>query len=101
MPKFTFEEIKEFLLQSIQEHKCEAELSLFFSDNPNEYMIIIYEDHCSFQRCGNIENTSGEYNYATLDELYQATQIDNIILEKDWTKVTDIDCFAFDALGIW
>lgn len=87
MPKFTFEKIKEFLLKSIQEYNCEAELRLFFSDNPNEYMIIIYEDHCSFQRCGNLEHQDREYDYATLDELYQATQIDNIILERIGIKL--------------
>jgi len=101
MIKYTFEEIKRLLLKSINEHKCEAELSLIFIDNPNEYMIIIYEDHCSFQRCGNIENKSGEYNYATLDELYRAKQIDDIILERDWDKIMDIDSFDLSVLKLW
>lgn len=99
MPKFTFEDIKLLLLKSINEYKCEAELELVFADKPHEYMIIIYEGHCSFQRCG--KNGSGEYNYSTLDELYRAKQIDNIILEKDWNKIVDIYCFDFDILGIW
>ena len=50
--EFTFEEIKTLLLKSIDEYHCEAELHIFFADNPEEYMIIIYKDHCSFQRCG-------------------------------------------------
>lgn len=41
MPQFTFEEIKAFLLKCINEYGCEAELSLKFSDRPNEYMIIV------------------------------------------------------------
>ena len=53
MTNYTFEEIKGLLLKSIQEHDFESELRLCFHDNPNEYMIIIYDDHCSFQRCGN------------------------------------------------
>ena len=99
MPQFTFEEIKAFLLKCINEYECEAELSLKFSDRPNEYMIIIYEDHCSFQRCGNAKEQSGEYEYATLDGLYTAQLIDDIILERDWNKITDIECMDFDILG--
>ncbi len=45
-------------------------------------MIIIYDDHCSFQRCGSLEEQSGEYNYKTLDELYKAQQVDGIIIER-------------------
>lgn len=99
MSKFTFAEIKAFLLKSINEYGCEAELSLKFSDRSNGYMIIIYEDHCSFQRCGNAKEQSGEYDYATLDELYTAKLIDDIILERDWNKIIDIDCMDFDILG--
>lgn len=61
MTNYTFEEIKGLLLKSIQEHDFESELRLCFHDNPNEYMIIIYDDHCSFQRCGNPKEASGEY----------------------------------------
>lgn len=99
MPKFTFEEIKAFLLKCINEYGCEAELSLKFSNKTNEYMIIIYEGHCSFQRCGNAKEQSGEYDYTTLDELYAAQLIDDIILERDWNKITDIDCMDFDLFG--
>lgn len=96
-----FEEIKTLLLKSINEYNCEAELRLTFADRPNEYMIIIYEEHCSFQKCGKVEERSGEYNYATLDELYRAQQMDDIILERDWNKITDIDCSDFDMLRLW
>lgn len=101
MHRLRFEEIKTLLLKSIEEHKCEAEVSLTFADKADEYMIIIYEDHCSFQRCGIAEEQSGEYNYSTLDALYRAQQVDNIILERDWDKITDIACTEFDILGLW
>ena len=99
--EFTFEEIKTLLLKSIDEYECEAELRLFFENNSNEYMIIIYKDRCSFQRCGNIKKSSGEYYYKTLDELYTATQVDDIILKKDWDKIIAFDCEDFEILGFW
>lgn len=46
-------------------------------------MIIIYEDHYSFQRCGNVKEQGGEYDYAALDELYTVQLIDDIILERE------------------
>lgn len=55
MAKYTFEEIKTLLLKSINEEHIEAELRLVFKDKPDEYMITIYDDMCTFQRCGNIE----------------------------------------------
>ena len=57
---------------------------MYFNDNPNKYIIIIYEDHCPFQRCGTPKEVNGEYNYESLDELYKAQQIDGIVLERDW-----------------
>lgn len=100
--EFTFEEIKTLLLKSIDEYHCEAELHIFFADNPEEYMIIIYKDHCSFQRCGsNDKKSSGEYNYKSLDELYTAAQVDDIILKRDWDKITAFNCEDFEILGFW
>ncbi len=100
--EFTFEEIKTLLLKSIDEYHCEAELHIFFVDNPEEYMIIIYKDHCSFQRCGsNDKKSSGEYNYKSLDELYTAAQVDDIILKRDWDKITAFNCEDFEILGFW
>ena len=87
MTNYTFEEIKGLLLKSIQEHDLESELRLCFHDNPNEYMIIINDNHCSYQRCGNPKEASGEYNYESLDELYKAQQVDGIVLERDWGKL--------------
>ncbi len=101
MAKYTFEEIKTLLLKSINEDHLEAELSLIFKNKPNEYMIIIYDDHCSFQRCGSLQEQSEEYDYKTLDELYKAQQVDNIILERDWNNIIEFDCADFEVLGYW
>lgn len=101
MTNYTFEDIKGLLLKSIREHGFESELRLRFHDNPNEYMIIIYNDHCSFQRCGAPEKASGEYNFESLDELYKTQQIDDIVLERDLEKVRDLECIDFDILGLW
>ncbi len=101
MAKYTFEEIKTLLLKSINEDHIEAELSLTFKNKSNEYMIIIYNDHCSFQRCGSLQEQSGEYNYKTLDELYKAKQIDNIILERDWNNIIEFECADFEVSGYW
>ena len=101
MAKYTFEEIKTLLLKSINEDHIEAELSLTFKNKSNEYMIIIYDDHCSFQRCGSLQEQSGEYNYKTLDELYKAQQIDNIILERDWNNIIEFECADLELSGYW
>lgn len=101
MTNYTFEDIKELLLKSIHKHGFESELRLCFHDNLNEYMIIIYDDHCSFQRCGSPEKASGEYNFKSLDELYKAQQIDGIVLERDWERVRNLECTDFDILGLW
>ena len=100
MAKYTFEEIKSLLLKSINEEHIEAELSLVFKDKPDEYMIIIYDDMCTFQRCGNIERQTVAY-YKTLDDLYTAKQVDNIILARDWDNITEFDCVDFEMSGYW
>lgn len=100
MAKYTFEEIKKLLLKSINEENFEAELRLTFKDKSNDYMIIIYDDFCSFGRCGKIEEqTIAEYK--TLDEMYKAQQVDNIILERDWNNITEFECLDFEILGYW
>lgn len=63
MVTYDFQTIKDLLQKSI-ENGWEAELTLYM--NHMEYMIIIYDDHCSFQRCG-YKNGSGEYNFPSLD----------------------------------
>lgn len=90
MAIYRFEEIKKKLLRSIHEEHIEAELRLILEDKPNEYMIIIYEDHCSFQRCGRVEEQTVA-DYSTLDEMYKAQQVDDIILERDWDKIIEFE----------
>ena len=97
MEKFDFETIKALLLQSIK-NGFEAELTLYL--NNREYMIIIYDDHCSFQSCG-YQDGSGEHSFPSLDALYEAEQIDGIILARDWDKIEWFDCMDFDAQGLW
>lgn len=101
MIDYSFQKIKEMLLECICRYKCEAELTLKFKENPNEYMIIIYDDHCSFQRCGVLGEGSGECNYQTLDELYIARQVDEIVLYNEWNNLEYIECIDFDILNIW
>ena len=97
MSEYNFETIKTLLHKSI-ENGWEAELTLYI--NSREYMIIIYDDHCSFQRCG-YKDGSGEYDFASLDELYAAEQVDGIILERDWEKIEYFDCVDFEMQGFW
>ena len=98
MAKYTFEEIKTLLLKSINEEHIEAERSLVFKDKSDEYMITIYDDMCSLQRCGNIERQTVAY-YKTLDELYVAEQVDTIILARDWDNIIEFDCADFEMSG--
>ncbi|MBD5494664.1 MAG: hypothetical protein HDR12_09900 [Lachnospiraceae bacterium] len=97
MAEYDFETIKTLLLKSI-DNGWEAELTLYM--NSREYMIIIYEDHCSFQKCG-YKDGSGEYYFASLDELYVAEQVDGIILKRDWEKIEHLDCVDFEMQGFW
>ena len=100
MSGYTFEEIKGLLLQCIEQFQCEAELRLKFAGRPYEYMIIIYDDHCSFLRCGTGEQW-GVRCFASIDALYRAEQIDGIVLERDWGDICGFDCMDFEILGIW
>ena len=97
MAEYDFETIKTLLHKSI-ENGWEAELTLYI--NSREYMIIIYDDHCSFQRC-DYKDGSGEYDFTSLDELYAAEQVDGIILERDWEKIEYFDCVDFEMQGFW
>lgn len=101
MIPYTFEDIKKMFLRCITEYDCEAELRIKFTENEREYMIIVYDDHCSFQRCGVKGIGSGEYEYKTLDELFISQQVDNIILEREWNKIEYIECIDFDIFNIW
>ena len=74
----------------------EPEFEILFRDTKKEYMIIRFDDHVSFQRCGAYDG-SGEYNYASLQELYQTITVDGICLKDSWNTIeTIIADSAFD-----
>ncbi len=87
---YTIDDIKRIITTFVRVD-IEPEMSLSFRDKESEYMIIGYPGHVSFQRCGS-DNGSGEIDYGSLDELFDAESIDEICLTRDWYKVTDIWC---------
>lgn len=87
---YSIEYVKE-VINELVKMDFEPELSLCFRGNESEYMIIGYADHVSFQRCGYYDG-SGEIEYKTLDELFEAELIDGICLKRDWNKIVDIWC---------
>ncbi|MBQ7314778.1 MAG: hypothetical protein IJW83_02060 [Clostridia bacterium] len=92
--KYSFEQIKSYL-QELLETYCEPELSLWIKDR--EYMIILYDDYCSFQTC---DGTMKVLNFASLDELYTAEVYDGIVLKNDWDRISKIECIDFDYLHL-
>lgn len=95
----TFERMKA-LAEKLVLHGGEPEIWINFSDRKNDYMIIAFEDKCSFQRCATQGRRkydgSGELFYKTLDELYETETVDGILLKRDWDKITDIWSDDFD-----
>jgi hypothetical protein len=75
----------------------ESEISIYFKNNNNIYMIVKYNDRVTFQKRSD-ELNRGEIKYKTLDDLYNSTTIDEINLKNDWDKIEDIvidDIFSF------
>lgn len=100
----TFEQLKKLAEDNVSQGG-EPEIWLNFCDKKNDYMIIAFEDKCSFQRCATQGwSTYGEYDgsgelfYDTLDELYETETVDGILLKHDWDKITDIWCDDIDEL---
>jgi hypothetical protein len=92
MAKYTFGEIKKMLNEMVISG-IEPELSLFMYGR--DYMIIGYEDMYSFQRCG-FNDGSGEVFYKTIDELYNSTTVDNILLKRDWNDIESFECVDYE-----
>ena len=91
----TFERFKEIVKSLVNDPPgYEPEIWINFSDKKNDYMIIAYEDKCSFQRCG-FKDGSGEVWYQSLDELYESETVDGILLKRDWNKITEIWCDSY------
>lgn len=87
---YSMEDIKR-IIAIYAGQNIEPEISISFRDKPNEYMIIGYADHVSFQRCG-YKDGSGEVNYPDFDVLLHSELVDGICLSRDWDQVTDIWC---------
>lgn len=67
----------------------EPEFEFAFEGRDCAYMIIKYDNHASFQRCG-YEGGSGEIDYADLDSILESDLIDGINLARDWGRVCDV-----------
>lgn len=96
----SFEEFKSI---AIQNSGLEPEIWIRFPDRNNDYMIIVFDDKCSFQRCASDGwskygeyDGSGEIFYKTLDELYETETVDGILLKRDWDKIVDIWSFELE-----
>lgn len=83
----------ERILSGLTQQGLEPEVSLYI--NEQEYMVIVYEDHCSFQRCGAMDG-SGEKEFPSLQDLYHAETVDHIVLERDWNEITGWYCFEME-----
>ena len=79
-----------------------SEYEIYFEHISDTYAIIKYADNVSFQRCGysnemikehNLDTDyigSDEFQFNSLDELAKAELIDEIVLLRDWEKISDI-----------
>lgn len=67
----------------------EPEFEIYFNGLEKIYMIIKYEDHVSFQRCGTYDG-SGEFDYPSLSDLYQTSSVDDICLKDEWENIQTI-----------
>lgn len=67
----------------------EPEFEIRFGRNQKSYMIIKYDDHVSFQRCG-VEDGGGEYDYPSLEVLYETVSVDGVCLKDVWGSIDTI-----------
>lgn len=67
----------------------EPEITLYFKNIDDTYMIIKYEKYVTFQKCCDSLDR-GEIKYNSLDELYNTVLIDDIFLKRDWHNISDI-----------
>lgn len=74
----------------------EPELTLVFQDKKDNYMIIAYSNHYTFQRCGVNNRGSGEEKYDSYKSLIKNVNLDGLNLFVDWDKITDIYCDCCD-----
>lgn len=78
---------------SLQKLFCETsgepEFEITFRGIKISYIIIKYDDHVSFQRCG-ANDGSGEYEYPSFEELCETKSVDDICLRDMWDKIETI-----------
>lgn len=67
----------------------EPEFEFSFKGRDCAYMVIKYDDHASFQRCG-YKDGSGEIDYTDLDSILELDLIDGINMKRDWGRICDI-----------
>ena len=67
----------------------EPECEIHFNNTDDTYIIIKYNDFVTFQKCSD-EQDRGEFEYKTLDELYNSILVDEICLKNDWKDIKDI-----------
>ena len=89
----------------------EPEIEFSFKNKQNKYMIIKYFSYITFQRCGTLEEQSGEVKFSSLEELLSTKTIDDIVFIDEWDNIEDIiiNCTLsvvddkkdiFDAYGV-
>ena len=89
----------------------EPEIEFSFKNKKNKYMIIKYVSYITFQRCGTLEEQSGEFKFSSLEELLSTKTIDDIVFIDEWDNIEDIiiNCTLsvvddkkdiFDAYGV-
>ena len=89
----------------------EPEIEFSFKNKKNKYMIIKYVSYITFQRCGTLEEQSGEFKFSFLEELLSTKTIDDIVFIDEWDNIEDIiiNCTLsvvddkkdiFDAYGV-
>ena len=90
---YTYREVEQKLNELIAAD-CEPEIEVKIKGI--YYMIIGYEEFVTFQRCGN--PGSGEIRFSSWRELYHATTIDGICLERDWGQIEEMYSHEFEDM---
>jgi hypothetical protein len=67
-----------------------TELEILFKNISNKYMIIKYENNYTFQRCGSLEEQSGEMPFDSLEAILTTKTIDDINIKDNWNNIKDI-----------
>lgn len=77
--QYTKQKLNEYLNNGVEPELC-------IKINGNEYMIIPLRDKISFQWVGK----TAEFYYSSVEELFSAKLVNDIVLNNDWQKIEDI-----------